>query len=195
MLNKLRRIFGSMTKAQEILYLLKDAKDVVRQGFYDEELPMVGKFCNDNNLFLVKSRFKVLLADETAYSNKGIRIPSDDKRSGMSFVYISKVEEKSWLASYYEMMNNQQDLGLILGYPKCCVDYFCNHFSAENPNPEITTTNPWTNISKREKDLVLLSHFPCAADCLESVKLAKRYYETLVQENHNRAQELLLALE
>jgi len=184
-----------MSKAQEILVLLKGAKTVVRQGFYDEELPMVEKFCKDNNLFLVKSRFKVLLADDTAYSNKGIRIPADDKRSGMYFVYISKDEEKSWLASYYEMMNNQKDLGLVLGYPSCCVDYFCNNFSAENPNPELAAKNPWTNISKREQDLVLISHFPCAADCQESIGLAQKYYDVIVKEDHNRAEELLLALE
>jgi hypothetical protein len=195
MLQKLRLTFGSKTKAQEILLLLKDAKDVIRQGFYDEELIKVERFCKENNINLVKSRFKVLLADEEGYSNKGMRIPVKDKRPGMFFVYLSKDEEKVLLASYYEMVGNQKDFGLILGYPSCCVDYFCKTFNADNPNPEHAPKYPWTNITKRDKDCVLISHFPCSSDCEGSISLAQKYYEVIAEEDYKRAEELLLALE
>jgi len=56
--------FGSKTKAQEIVLLLNDAKQVVRQGFYPHELEKVEKFCGENNIYLIKSKFKVILADE-----------------------------------------------------------------------------------------------------------------------------------
>ena len=191
MIKKLSLIFGSKTKAEEIVYLLSKAKTVVRQGFYLEELPKVEKFCQENKIHLVKSRFKVLLADENAYSNKGIRIPEHDKRQGMYFVYMSKDEKKAWLASYYELMSNDNDLGLLLGYPKCCVDFFCKRFSPNNPNLQLNSTNMFTNLSKREKDAVLISHFPCNPDCEESVQLGRKHLAIIKEADYERYKELL----
>ena len=179
MIKKLSLLFGSKMKAQEILLLLHDQKPVIRQGFYQDEIPKIEKFCKENNLHFVKSNFKVLLADETNFSNKGIRIPETDKRPGMFFTYISKDEQKAWLAAYYEVMSNDLDLGRTLGYPDCCTKFFVNTFSKENPNPAHQPTNPWTNLTKREQDACLLSHFPCSSVCQESIELAKQYCETL----------------
>ena len=53
MSQELTQIFGSNTKAQEIILLLNEAKEVVRQGFYDSELYKVEKFCKDNHIYVV----------------------------------------------------------------------------------------------------------------------------------------------
>ncbi len=190
-LQKLTYIFGSKTKAQEILFLKNNLKPVVRQGFYLEELSKPEKYCKENNLHLVKSRFKVLLADEAEYSNKGIRIKEDDKRRGMYFVYISKNEEDAWLAAYHEMMNDHRGLGKVLGYPKCCVDFFLRNFSSINPNPQILPVNPWTNISMRDKDCTLISHFPCSADCSVSISIAKHFLDLVANLDKQRAREMM----
>jgi hypothetical protein len=191
MIKKLSLIFGSKTKAEEMVYLLSKAKQVVRQGFYLEELPRIEKFCRENNIHFVKSRFKVLLADENAYSNKGIRIPEHDKREGMYFCYLSKDEKKAWLASYYELMSNDNDLGLLLGYPKCCVDFFCKRFSPNNPNLQLNSTTMFTNLSKREKDAVLISHFPCNSECEESVQLGRKHLAIIKEADYERYKELI----
>ena len=190
-IHKLSLIFGSKTKAQEILLLIYNKKKVVRQGFYENELLTIEKFCEKNNLTLVKSKFKVLLADETSYSNKGIRIKWDDKREGMFFVYISKDEKEAWLASYYELMNNNRDFGRILGYPTCCVNFFCNRFSENNPNLELKPINLFTNLSKRNDDHVILSHFPCSSECVESIELAKTYLDLILEKDKARAYEIV----
>ena len=190
MIKKLSYTFGSKTKAQEIIFLLNNIKEVVRQGFYDHELPSVEKYCKENNLHLVKSKFKVLLADENIFSNKGIRISEKDKRSGMYFTYISKDEQKAWLAAYYELMQNDKDLGLVLGYPQCCVNFFCNNFNSENPNPQVESSNPYTNISKREQDCVLISHFPCNAECQKTIEIAKKNLILLTDLDKNYAIEI-----
>lgn len=187
-----KNIFGSQTKAQEIVLLLNGAKEVVRQGFYDSELVEVEKFCQENNLFLVKSKFKVLL-DDTNYSNKGIRLKENDPQ-GMFFVYISKKEETAWLASYYELVGDDKNLGLILGYPKCCVDYFVKNFNSNKTNLELKSTNPWTNLSQRSQDCVLLSHFPCDSKCVESVALGKKYFSVLKKIDLERSEELISEL-
>lgn len=197
MIKKLSLIFGSKTKAQEIILLLKEAKEVVRQGFYESELSKVEKFCQENNLYLIKSKFKVLLAEEDDfsnpifYSNRGLRIPETDSRPGMFFVYFSKDEEKAWLASFYELVNNHQDLGLLLGYPKCCVDFFCQNFSSKNNNLQLKPTNHFTNLTQREQDLVFLSHFPCNSDCQESILLGQKYLQAIKEVDKPRAEELV----
>jgi len=195
MIKQLSLIFGSKTKAQEIVLLQQNAKKVARQGFFEPELFKVERFCHKNKLFLVKSTYKVLFADEGVYSNKGVRIPENDKRPGMYFVYISKDEQQAWLASYYELMQNHKDLGLVLGYPKCCVEFFCQNFTAHNSNPEHKPTNPHTNLSKREQDLVILSHFPCHSDCKESIALGEKYLQAIYAVDKERARELLTQLQ
>jgi hypothetical protein len=194
MIDKLARVLGSKTKAQELLFLVNDFKAVVRQGFYEEELPAVEDFCKQNRLFFVKSKFKVLLADENAYSNKGIRIEWNDQRKGMYFVYISKDEQKAWLASYHELMSEDYKLGLLLGYPLCCIDFFCKRFSDNNPNLQLTPTNAFTNLTKRDKDCVLISHFPCDSDCKDSVELGIQYLTCINKFDKERADEIAITL-
>lgn len=196
MAKQLSHIFGSKTKAQEMVLLLQNVKEVVRQGFYEHELFAVEKFCQEQNLHLVRSTFKVLFADEGSsnYSNKGVRIPETDKRPGMYFVYISKDEQKAWLASYHEMMQNHQDLGLALGYPACCVRFFCQNFNDKNVNLQLLPKNPFTNLALRDKDLVILSHFPCSSDCKESIALGEKYLQAIYVADKDRARELLTKL-
>ena len=191
MIPQLATIFGSKTKAQEIVFLLNKAKKVVRQGFYESELAKVIEFCEKNKLTLVKSKFKVLLADEEAYSNKGIRIENTDQRKGMYFVYISKDEKAAWLASYQELVGNDSELGQILGYPACCVDFFCKRFSDDNPNLQLKPINAFTNLTKRNQDCVLLSHFPCSSSCEESIELAKKYGVIISSIDSARATEMM----
>jgi len=187
---ELTPVFGTKTKAQEILLLLAGVKEVVRQGFYSEELDKVELFCKEHHLFLVKSQFKVVLSDNTFYSNQGLKVDSNEDQ-GMFMVYFSKREDQALLASYYEQINDHRQLGLILGYPSCCVDFFCQNFSPEKTDLELNSTNPWTNLSHRVEDSVLIYHFPCSSDCPESIKLAKQYFLIIVEQDLERGKELL----
>ena len=53
MYQKLAKIFKTKTKADEILLLLDDQKEVVRQAFYEEEFPKIEDFCKKNNIFCI----------------------------------------------------------------------------------------------------------------------------------------------
>ena len=190
MIDKPAQIFGSKTKAQEILFLLEGAKDVVRQGFYDYELNAVEKFCREAKIHVVKSNFKVILDEKQGYSNKGIRVPLDDKE-GMRFVYMSKSELKANLAAYYEFKNMNREFGLILGYPQCCVDFFCRHFNSDRTDLTLKPTNPYTNLTNRGEDCVLLSHFPCSSSCDKSIAIAKWYLGIIRKYDEKRADEMI----
>ena len=85
MIERLKDIFGSRTKALEILYLLNDVKQVVRQGYYPNELEKVEKFCAENKLFVEKAPYKVAIIDDDKFSNKG-KIVDVNHPKGMFFV-------------------------------------------------------------------------------------------------------------
>lgn len=196
MIKEMVSVFGSKTKAQEMLLLLNDAKEVVRQGFYPEELEDVEDFCQRNRIYMAKSKFKIILSeDEYSYSNKGFRVPDYDASPGMFFCYFSKEEKSAMAAAYFELVNDNYHLGLLLGYPECCVKFFCNSFGPKNPNLELNPTNLYTNLSLRNKDVVILSHFPCSSKCQESINLAQRYLHILDAVYPERANELKSRLE
>ncbi|MBI2662008.1 DUF483 domain-containing protein [Candidatus Woesearchaeota archaeon] len=194
LISELISIFHSRMKAQEIILLLENAKQIVRQGFYKQELPAIQTFCQQNSLPLVQSKFKILLDDKHNFTNKGLRIPETDKREGLYFIYISKDERLAYLASYYELINNYQELGRLLGYPPCCIRFFINSFHENNPNPQHKPTNPWTNLTQREDDFCLLSHFPCSSNCSESVQQAQHYFNVIKDNHSDYAQKILQTL-
>ncbi len=199
MISELTKTFGSKSKAQEMFLLLHDAKSVVRQGFYAHELSLVEKFCLEKKIFLVKSRFKILLEDkDDLYSNRGTRISEKSAdfsgRKGMLFVYLSKKERLALLAAYDEQLSNDRELGLLLGYPDCCVDFFCKNFSNRQTNLELFPTNAYTNLSQRKKDAVLLSHFPCSSECPKSIAVAKKYLDVFEKNDEVYADELMQKL-
>jgi len=188
MLNNLINIFGTKTKALEIIYLLEDLKPVVRQGFYPNELPKIYQFCQEKGLFLIRSPYKVVLVDveDGSYSNKGIKVPLNDPRDGMLFAYISKDEKKALLANAHETENNHKELGILLGYPQCCIDFYTKHEPEESKinnnftKPILDNSKGFefpfqNNIFIRDFDITLLNHFPCSLNCQNSLELAKKH--------------------
>tara|TARA_Y100000310_G_scaffold322716_1_gene382082 strand:- start:4456 stop:5040 length:585 start_codon:yes stop_codon:yes gene_type:complete len=193
MIKKLSYQVGSRTKALELMYLLRNIKKVVRQGYYADELHRVQQFCKQEDLHLVKSKFKVLLGGDQFYSNKGLRVQEDHK-DGMHFVYISKDEKSALMTSFFELVNNHVELGKLLGYPECCIRFFVNTFSKKNPNPEIQSNNPFTNISLRQEDMVLINHFPCSENCEQSVEIGKNNLEAIGKYDKKLAEEYFTKL-
>ena len=188
MLSHLQEIFGSRTKALEVLYLLKDAKPIVRQGFYPHELAKVEKFCERNHLFIEKSPYKVLLHDKEIFTNKG-KIVAPSNPLGMVLVYMCKNHFKALWACLYETRQDHLNTGILLGYPSCCVEFFMKEFEKSNVNPVHKPTSMWTNLTLREQDIVLLSHFPCSSDCAKSIEIAKKNFE-IVKKYDDRMAEM-----
>lgn len=166
----LSKIFGSKTKAREILLLLSGSKKLVRQAYFTSEI-VFKDFFTHHSIAMVVSPYKVRMA-ERGYVNRGEL--GDD---GMHFVYFSASEELCFRAALAEAKGNHKLLGQLLGYPDCCVDYFSKEFSTNN-DPQLESSFWQLNLSKRSEDAVLLSHFPCQ-DCLQSLELAKEYFDVL----------------
>lgn len=189
-IKRLTHVFGSRSKALEMVYLINDIKPVVRHGYYDEELPKVREFCEHNKLFFEESPYKVVLSDGKAFSDKGIKVGLNDARRGMRFVYISKDDYQANLANTYEYKGNHKELGLVLGYPLCCCEFFTKHFPVYSKldnnyaEPALGASTGakfqfYMNIMERHKDLALLSHFPHSFSCRESLIIAKRNFDMI----------------
>jgi hypothetical protein len=203
-LKQLKGIFHSLAKSLEILYILEGIKPVARQGFYDSELPAVKQFCRQHNLHLELSPYKVILVDANypgQYSNKGVKVKADDPRRGMYFAYISKDETKAIQASCLELKNRHKELGLALGYPECCSNFFqryephCSKLDSNYTGPCLTNSKgrifPFqNNILKQSQDITLLNHFPCSLACQPSVRLANQHLEAIKKHDRNLAVEL-----
>ena len=101
------------------------------------------------------------------------------KDSDKRFLYIGVDEISVKLASTFDSIDNRR-FGLILGYPECCVDFFCRHYSKDNYDLIFDTDRPvrnhyeaLINYACRVFGYSLISHFPCQWDCEASIKLAK----------------------
>ena len=87
-------------------------------------------------------------------------------------------------------MHDQYNLGLTLGYPLCCVEFFVNNYP-ERSEIDNDFTEPALNNSKegsypfvnnilmRDMDTTLLFHFPCSFNCAESERLGRKHLELL----------------
>lgn len=183
MINQLQQIFHSIIKSLEVLYVLEDAKPCARILVFEDELDKVIGFLNDKKIDSSVSDFKVLkqAAQSEFYSDKSVKISKNDKRKGYFFVYLSKKKKIAEKAKLMEEKNSHIELGLLLGYPKCCCEFFERNFNDKNTDLTLKSLeNSYSyelpfhvNISARHFDVSLLSHFPHSFECAQSAGIAK----------------------
>jgi len=199
MLDKLREIFKSNIKSLEILYLLEGVKPVARIMVKEDEQDVFG-FFKENKLNYVLSDFKVVKEDkEKEYSDKGVKVMVDSKEKGYFFVYVSKDKEKAEKAKQLEKEGKHKELGILLGYPECCAEFFEKHFEEESKKQNDYTLAAlkdsggfkfpfYTNIASRHFDVNLLNHFPCNFNCKASIELAKKHLDVVRKEDKEAAE-------
>ncbi len=200
MLQELNKIFGSNIKSLEILYILEDVKPVARIMVKEEERDKVFGFFGEKGLSYSMSDFKVVKQDkDKSYSDKGVKVPIDSEQKGYFFVYVSKDKEKAENAKELEANGNHRGLGILLGYPECCAEFFERHFEEESKKSNDYTIAAlknsdgfqfpfYTNIASRHFDLALLNHFPCSFNCKASIELAKRHLEVIEKDDKEAAE-------
>ena len=195
MIHLLQQKLGSMTKALEILYVMENVKPAARIIIDEDKADELTSLLA--NLIAVKSSFKIKkeVDKNREYSDKGTRLPASSKEKGQLFLYISKSKEKAELAKKLEEENKHKELGIALGYPKCCSEFFEKNFPVESKKQNDYTLATlkssegfkfpfYTNITIRHLDLTLLNHFPCSFSCKASITKAKRHLEVI--EKHSR---------
>ncbi len=183
MIQELKKIFHSTIKSLEVLYVIEGTKKCARVLVFEEEINKVKGFLNGKGIFYEISDFKVIKQNVQSefYSDKSIKISQNSNQKGHYFFYISKAGNLAEMAKAAEADSNHAELGLILGYPKCCIDFFAENFNENNSdltldilrNSEKMEFLFFNNICARHFDISLLSHFPHSFDCKPSIEIAK----------------------
>jgi hypothetical protein len=191
MLDEFLAFFRSLTRSMDIVYVIDGAKPVSRISVDEVDLDATKKFLDNQGLKYAVSDFKVKqFFDKSGFSNKGTILPAGSKEKGAYFVYVSKEKELAEKAGQFGKEGNDIELGKLLGYPKCCCEFFKKNAAVESKrqNDYVLATLResdgfvfpfYTNVAIRQIDINLLSHFPCSFKCEESIKIAKKHLEIL----------------
>jgi hypothetical protein len=177
---------------------LENLKPAFRLMAHDAEVQKINDFCARHHLSCVLSDFKVAKADTGSYSDRGIRIPAGSAAQGKLLAYISKDKLKAELAGRFEEKNNHINLGMLLGYPGCCCEFFDKNFEEESKKrndyimPAFRNSKgksfPFhNNVLARYFDIGLLSHFPCSFSCKASKEIAASNLECLKKHSNDAA--------
>ncbi|MBI2654236.1 DUF483 domain-containing protein [Candidatus Woesearchaeota archaeon] len=183
MIFKLQQVFHSIIKSLEVLYVIEGIKPCARIMVFENETEKAVDFLKQNKIESSISNFKVMKQNLQSefYSDKSVKIPKDSKQKGYFFIYLSKDKDTAEKAKTSEENNKHKELGLLLGYPKCCCEFFEKNFDESNTDLTLKTLENsngyefpfYSNIAARHFDIALLSHFPCKFNCNESIKIAK----------------------
>tara|TARA_Y100000310_G_scaffold144397_1_gene143684 strand:- start:1336 stop:2178 length:843 start_codon:yes stop_codon:yes gene_type:complete len=201
MIDRLLKTFGNNTRSLEILYLLNDIKKTVRLDANDIELEKIKDFCNKENLSLEISDFKVLKVEDKGkggYANIVKRVPITYADNGLYHLYISKDKNKSQFLKLLENKNDDNAIGELLGYPKCCIDFFMENKEKQQKiqndyilpalsNSEGFKFPFYTNHAIRYFDITLLSYFPHSFDCKKSAEIAKNNLQCIKKHSEELA--------
>ncbi|MDP3766192.1 MAG: DUF483 domain-containing protein, partial [Nanoarchaeota archaeon] len=208
MISQLLQTFNNYTRSLEILYLLNDIKKAVRLDADETELEKIKSFCNKENLHPEVSDFKVIkIIDKGkgSYANIVKRVPLNYYGGGLCHLYISKDKNKSKFLKLLENKNDDSAIGKILGYPKCCIDFFIKNKESQQKMqndyilPALNNSDGfkfpfYANYAIRYFDISLLSHFPHSFNCDESIKIAKNNLKCIKkysEELANKFEEML----
>ncbi|MFH2028177.1 MAG: hypothetical protein ABIJ08_03495 [Nanoarchaeota archaeon] len=182
MIERLKQRFDSLLKVFEIIYIIENTKPAARMMVFEDEYNSTRSFLKELNLYIGRSDFKVSKIDSSPYSNKGEIIKGKEK--GYYFAYISKNKDVIKRLKQYEKDKDHINLGLSLGYPKCCCEFFDKQHKTQEKRfndyilPALENSKGfifpfYNNVASRYFDLALLSHFPCNFDCKHSIDIAK----------------------
>lgn len=194
MIQELQQIFHSIAKSLEVLYVIEGNKPCSRILVFEDELNKIIDFLNENNLYAAVSDFKVVKQNTQSefYSDSSIKISKNSARKGYFFIYLSKNKETAEKAKLIEESNKHKELGLLLGYPECCCEFFEKNFNGQNTDLTLKILENsdgyefpfYSNVAARHFDVALLSHFPHSFECKPSIEIAKNNLKTI--EKHSK---------
>tara|TARA_Y100000310_G_scaffold255151_1_gene262417 strand:- start:1543 stop:2361 length:819 start_codon:yes stop_codon:yes gene_type:complete len=187
--------FQSNIKSLEFLSLLHDIKPAIRILCSQYNATQFGLFLNSKKLFYSFSDFKLIKQTTNSfYSDTSIKVDLNDSRDGHYVFYISKNINTEAIKDL-EQKSKHKDLGIALGYPECCCDFFVKHFSPTTTDLTLNILNNshgshfqfYTNIAARHFDINLLSYFPCSFHCNKSIEIGKQNLNLLKKHDKEKA--------
>lgn len=193
----------------EFISLNEGIKDSVRFITRLHKYGLLKNFFRGLGFYIEKSAFKVLTKKDTSCE----RIPMDDPRSDDISVYISRYEADAKRLAYLhsvEELSDSREMGKLLGYPECCIDFYVNGFLSQIGHPDFTFASLrntkgkcsfllnnlfWDNTlddKRLEKNnyFYLISNFPCSFNCEKSKQIGKRVLKAIRKYDEYIAEEI-----
>ncbi len=122
---------------------------------------------------------------DQAYSASRGSAPFDVSKPWAYRTLITRPEMLSLISSTPDIVNNNEVLGEVLGYPKCCRDFFHRTWGAGqvdttwdqyaetgDPNGPVEANLLW-----RWKNIRWVSHLPCSFQCTATVDVGRKTRE------------------
>lgn len=192
--NKLKKFQLHNDVTKEIVLVHSRVKSSTRITFSESLLTTIQKFLGEYGLCMEESGYRIVAKRDRGkggWKNKTLRVVSPESGEGDPIYYIAGSNEILNEIGSAEFSGNSSKFGQLLGYPKCCQDFFKKYFRLANEKQcdfvlhtlsETKGDYPYdfhNNYASRYFGYSLLSHFPCSFNCRESSDLAERYYNAL----------------
>ena len=200
-IDDIQKIFGKYA-LPEYLAVKEGLKPLLRSFTGKDQYNLLKQMCREG-LYLKRSHKEII------FKKTGQRpwswVTQSGSKDARFIVYISKdaslLEKAADLERKGDLKSLHQ-LGLLLGYPKCCVDFF-DHISNDlkkTPTPLDTLKNTKQQLSfyvnnvylesNFEQRPRLLSHIPCSYNCRYSIDYSRSLLKILYDKYPPYAKEI-----
>lgn len=190
----------------EFIAIKENIKDnmrcVVPLGSFNE----IKRFFTKEGFYVSKSDFSLKIFEDTSFQ----RVFGECEQDSLVFVYICRYERD--MNRLIKLDNTgdlsvSRDVGEILGYPDCCINFYMKHSSEKEPHPDFTLLSLkntkeknsyllnnlyWDNENQTLNNTYnyLISHFPCSFECEKSKYIAKKVLESIKKYDLNIAEDI-----
>ena len=129
-------------------------------------------------LYVVVGRYRLrpTTASVSFVQHEAVRVPVNDP-NGDSLIFFSEKRRAALLAEEATAYGADDIIGLLYGYPRCCIDFFNNVrcLSADRTSLSISSLGPFPKamnpVLPALTGITILFHFPCSPFCSQSRRM------------------------
>lgn len=190
-------LFETGTEAQECMLLRMNIKPGTRIVIPANTAFSCVQYASKIGLFAVPSAFlfrTIPIDAHSTYSDEVAVVESESLEPDVSvFLYLGRDILTIWKLWALEALQDHIELGLALGYPRCCAKAYIKQSKKELGSKVCRRpilTNQYTHFFGYQ----IISHDPCRIDCPASLKIAQEYLHALQKISPASAKKLVQVL-
>lgn len=177
--------FGKINTAN-ILYVLNDIKKCARLSIRNDQFHDFSKLINYLGLKAVAGFVDIQgKMNDLGYSEWGTRYKRDINGQNKVYFYISKELKLIEELRYFDESSDDLRVGLLLEYPKCCINSFLSVSNENDPFFNIKQNGHFysnlVNCSTFSFDAAYFEHIPCSFECQQTIEKAAKFKSLLIK--------------
>jgi hypothetical protein len=190
-------LLGTGPNAQEFVLLYTNIRPGIRLIMPANTVVACVQYVASLGLLAIPSAFifkPIPISSQSSYSDNIELLPNDkiyDDDNISVFLYIGQDRMTTWKLWALEILQNEKELGIVLGYPHCCSETYNCLLSKQISEGKVNHRPALINLYAHFFGYQIISHEPCAINCSNSIGLAKIYFETLNNMSPSSTKELL----